>query len=213
MEEQEALGTDPIGEGKRVAQPRMSPSEMLRVLGVGVLAIVDQERCPLRQIEAGDPLRIEPGELGAETGLVVGYVAKRRGALRDPVPERRPTMRDRRRSDPCGADLPLDVRAVPERDVARELAHLDRRKRGRDVARDPVLERCVGSGRSPDDDLGVRPEGRGEEHETLDVVEVKVGQKDVELRRPGRQGEAEVADAGACVEGENRSVFERDLNA
>ena len=84
---------------------------------------------------------------------------------------------DRRR-----ADLPLARRRVAKRDRAGQLAHLDRRQRGGDVAGDAVLERGLGRSRPPDRDLHVGPEAGREEHQALDVVEVQVGEQDVDLR-------------------------------
>src|SRR5205085_3728978 len=111
------------------------------------------------------------------------------------------------------ADLPLAVRRVAEGDVAGELTHLDRRERRRDVAGDPVLQRGLRGGRTPDDDLGLRLEGGGEEDQPLDVVEVQVREQDVETCRLVAAGEAEAADPGPGVEGEQRSVGEGDLDA
>ena len=57
-----------------------------------------------------------------------------------------------------------------------------------DVAGDPVLERGLRRGRPPDRDLHVGAEAGREEHQALDVVEVQVGEQDVDLRCawPGR---------------------------
>ena len=54
---------------------------------------------------------------------------------------------------------------------------------------------------------------RREEHEALNVVEVEVGQEDVDAVRLGREREAEAADAGACVEHHERAVGQRDRHA
>ena len=126
---------------------------------------------------------VERLEVGAERRLVVGDVGERGVAVVDPVAEGRPAVGDRGGADPRRADLPLGLRAAAEGDVAGQLAHLDRRERRRDVAGDAVAQRGLGRGRAPDHDLGLRPEGGGEEDQALDVVEVEVGEEDVQ---PGR---------------------------
>ena len=158
-------------------------------------------------------LLVERVEVGAQRRLVVGDVGERAVAVVDPVAERRAAVGDRGGADPRRADLPLGLRAVAEGDVAGQLADLDRRERRRDVAGDAVAQRGLGRGRPPDDDLGLGAEGRGEEDEALDVVEVQVGEEDVEAGRLVGQGEAEVADAGAGVEREQRAVGEGDADA
>src|SRR6202012_1420014 len=100
-----------------------------------------------------------------------------------------------------------------EGDIAGQLADLDRRERRRDVAGDAVAEAGLGRRRSPDHDLGVGAEERGEEGEALDVVEVKVGEEEVDAGRLGREREAEAADAGAGVEDDERAVGEGDADA
>ena len=191
----------------------MAPADVVRVLGVGVLAVVDQQRGVAGEVEAGDPALLELIEVGAQRRLVVGDVGERGVAVVDPVAEGRAAVRDRGGADPGRADLPLALRAVAEGDVAGQLADLDRRERRRDVAGDAVAQRGLGRGRSPDHDLGLRAEGGGEEDEALDVVEVEVGEEDVEPGRLVRQRQAEAADAGAGVERQHRAVGEGDADA
>ena len=152
-------------------------------------------------------------QVGAERRLVVGDVGERGVALVDPVAERRPAVGDRGGADPGRADLPLGLRAVAEGDVAGQLADLDRRERGGDVAGDAVAQRGLRRGRAPDHDLGLRPEGGGEEDQALDVVEVEVGEEDVQPGRLVAEAEAEAADAGAGVERQQRAVGEGDADA
>jgi hypothetical protein len=94
-------------------------------------------------------------------------------------------MGDRGGADPRRADFPLGLGAVAEGDVAGKFLHLDRREGRGDVTTDALAQRCLGRGRPPDHDLGLRLEGGSEEDEALDVVEVEVGEQDVE---PGRLG-------------------------
>ncbi len=137
---------------------RVAPADVVGVLGVGVLAVVDQQRGVAGEAEAGDPVLVERVEVGAERRLVVGDVGERGVAVVDPVAEGRAAVGDRGGADPRRADLPLGLRAVAEGDVAGQLAHLDRRERRRDVAGDAVAQRGLRRGRAPDHDLGL---GRG----------------------------------------------------
>ena len=59
VEQQQPLGRDAAGEAERVGQRRVAPAEVRRVLVVGVLAVVDQQRGAARELEAGDPVVVE----------------------------------------------------------------------------------------------------------------------------------------------------------
>ena len=74
---------------------RVAPAEVVGVLGVGVLAVVDQQGGVPGEGEAGDPVLLERVEVGAERRLVVGDVGERGVAVVDPVAERRPAVGDR----------------------------------------------------------------------------------------------------------------------
>src|SRR4029079_18990833 len=102
---------------------------------------------------------------------------------------------------------------VAKRDVAGQLAYLHGGEGGRDVAGDAVAQRRFGRGRPPDDDLGLGLERGGEEDQPLDVIQVKMGEEDVEPGRLIGERKAQAADPGARVEGEHRSVGEGDLYA
>ena len=191
----------------------MAPADVVGVLAVGVLAVVDQQGGAARELVARDPVGLEVGQRRAEAGLVVGDVAERRVALGDPIAQRGAAMGHRRRADPRRPDVPFHVRSLHELDVAGQLANLDRRERRRDVARDPVAQRGLGRLGSPNREIGLRTEGRREEHQPLDVVHVEVGQQDVHGPRRARHGQAEIADPGAGVEHDGRPVLERHLHA
>jgi hypothetical protein len=118
---------------------------VLRVLGVGVLAVVDQQRGVAGELEAGDPALVQGLEIGAESRLVIGDVGERAVAVVDPVAERRAAVGDRGGADPRRADLPLGLRAMAEGNVAGELADLDRGERRRDVATISVWGRNAGA--------------------------------------------------------------------
>src|ERR1700710_423745 len=213
VEEDGAPGAGATGEGERVAQRRVPPADVVGVLGVGVLAVVDQQRGVVGEREAGDPVLLAAVEGGAQTWLVVGDVGQRGVAVVDPVAERRPAMGDRGGADPGRADLPLTVGGVAEGDVAGQLPHLDRGERRGDVAGDAIAQRGLGGGGPPDHDLGLGPEGGGEEGEAEDVIEVEVGEEDVQPSRLVAEREAEAADAAAGVERQQRAVGEGDADA
>ena len=82
VEEDGALGAGAAGEAERVRERGVAPAEVVGVLGVGVLAVVDQQRGVAGEAEAGDPLPLERVEVGAEGGLVVGDVGERVGRRR-----------------------------------------------------------------------------------------------------------------------------------
>jgi len=65
-----------------------------RVLGVGVLAVVQQQVGVERERMAGDPRGLELGERPDQRRLVIGQVAERRARLGDAVAKRRPAMVD-----------------------------------------------------------------------------------------------------------------------
>ena len=83
---------------------------MRSVLVVGVLTVVDQQRCVLSEAEARDPIGAVLVEVPAKAGFVVGYVAQDSVALGDAVAQRDATVMDGRRPDPRRAELPLEVR-------------------------------------------------------------------------------------------------------
>src|ERR1700710_1137224 len=162
VEEDGAPGAGATGEGERVAQRRVPPADVVGVLGVGVLAVVDQQRGVVGEREAGDPVLLEAVEVGAQTWLVVGDVGQRGVAVVDPVAERRPAMGDRGGADPGRADLPLTVGGVAEGDVAGQLPHLDRGERRGDVAGDAIAQRGLGGGGAPHHALALGAWGGGD---------------------------------------------------
>ena len=87
MEEEELLWLCEPSEGEHVAEAGVAPADAARVLVVGVLAIVDEERGAVRQIEAGQRLPFVNAQRWIEGEFLVGDVAERRGSLADPVAE------------------------------------------------------------------------------------------------------------------------------
>jgi GAF domain-containing protein len=125
VEEHQPLGPDTAREAERVRDAGVPPADVLGVLGVGVLAVVDEERRVASQVVAGDPLRLEGFERRSERGLVVGDVAEDLVPVGDPVAERRPAVRHRLGADRRSVELPLAGGSVEERHLAGQLAHLD----------------------------------------------------------------------------------------
>src|SRR5436190_23534261 len=190
----------------------MPPADVGGVLLVGVLAVVDEDVGVEREVVSRDPLGLDLVEDRAQGRLVVGYVADRRLTVGDPEAERRPTVVDRLAANRHRAELPLDRRRLAEGDRTGKLPDLDRRQGGRDVTSDPVLKRRLRRGRSPHGDLGVGAEARREEHQALDVVEVEVGEEDVDARRAD-QVQAQGPDPRARVENQLLAVSEVELDA
>ncbi len=213
VEHEHPLGGNPVGECKRVGCRRMSPTDVGLVLVVGVLAIVNEHRRALRELESGNPVVGELGQRRAESRLVVGDVAERGGAVVDPVAERRAAVVDRLRADSGGTDLPLDRVRLAEGHERGQLADLDRCEWRRDVAGDAITQGGLGRSRTPDHDLGLRPERGREEHQTLDVVEMQMGEQDVDRLLDTGQREPEVADARAGVKDQRAAVRQRHLDA
>src|SRR5215212_888148 len=126
VEEQKPSGANPRGELEGVADAGVTPADVLAVLLVRVLAVVDEEVGVQGEVVTGDPLRLDLGENGAERRLVVGDVAQRLIALRDPEPERGATMVDRLAADRRRSERPLGRRGLAEGDGAGELSDLHR---------------------------------------------------------------------------------------
>ena len=212
VEHQQPLGLDATSEGECVGEPGMPPADVVRVLLVGVLAVVDQEVGVLGEVVSGDPLRLERLERGTEPGLVVGDVGEGGRAVGDPVSECRASVGDGLSADTSGAQIPLAGGRVEEVDLAGQLTDLDGGERGRDVARNALLEGGLRRRGPPDRDLGLRSEAGCEEHQALDVVQVQVGEEDVDLGQPLGDADAEAADAGACVDDQGRAVRQLELD-
>jgi len=171
VEEEEAPCLGEPSEGEHVAEAGVPPADVTRVLVVGVLAIMDEERRAVCQVEARERLPFARAERWGEGEFLVRDVAERRVSLGDPVAEGGAGVGDEGCLDACGPDLPLALRAGAEGDPGRELVQVDRRERRGEVAGEAVAQR-LSSGWAPDDDLRVGREQRCEEQQSLDVVEV-----------------------------------------
>src|SRR5881394_127954 len=213
VEEDRTLGSGTAGEAERVGDGGVPPAKVVGVLLVGVLAVVDQQRCIFGEAEARNPLLLKRVKVGTERGLLVGNIGEGVFPIVDPVAERWAAVGDRGGTDARWSDLPLCLGGVAKRDVAGQLTHLYRGKRRRDVAGDAVAQGGLRRGRAPDHDLGLRAKAGGEEDEALDVVEAEVGEQNMKAGRLVGQGEAEVADAGARIECQQRAVGEGDADA
>ena len=141
---------------------------------------MDQHRGIVCELEPRDPLILELRQRRPERRLVVGDVTQRGVPVVDPVAEGRPAVVDRLRTNTRCAKPPLQRLGLSKRDERRELPDLHRRERRRDVAPDPLPQRCFGRRRAPHDDLRLGSEQGREEHQPLDVIQVQVGQQDVD---------------------------------
>ena len=206
VEEEHAPRVAAIGEGDRMGDRGVPPAEVVRVLRVGVLAVVDQQVGLPGEGVAGDPLRLEVIEDSEQRGLVVGQIAQRHPAVFYAEPQRRPAVVDSFGADARAADVPLAHRAVAKVELAGQLAHVDRSQGGGKIARDAHFQRHTRRRGPPDGHAIVRVEQGREEEQALNVVEVQVGEQDVDVLSAGAQVRWQVADPGAGVEYQVMSV-------
>ena len=179
-----------------VADARVPPADVVRVLVLEVLRVVHQHARTLGEREPRQPLRVDAGRPGAEVRLVVRDVRQRAALLLDAQADRRAAVRDGLGPDARRPERELLVGQVVEGQPRGHLRELDREERRRQVLRDPLLEAVDGRGGPPEVDLEPRLPERNEEAEALEVVEVEVGKHDV--HRPAgqpRELEPEQADA------------------
>src|SRR5213075_1512808 len=100
---------------------RMTPAQVVGVLGIRVLAVVDQRRGSASEAEAGDPVVLELRERSAQAGLVIGDVAQGRVSVVYPVAERRATVVDGLGPDARRAEIPFQRLGFLERHVRGQL--------------------------------------------------------------------------------------------
>ncbi len=110
----------------RVGDPGVTPADVGGVLGVRVLAVVDQKIGVMGECVPRDPLGLDDVNRFAEAGLVVGDIGERGVTVGDPVAERRSAVSDRRCLDSRAAELPLRNRGVEKGDLARKLTDFNR---------------------------------------------------------------------------------------
>ena len=77
VEEQEALRLGELSVGQNVAEAGVPPADVVGVLRVGVLAVVDQKRGAVCELEAGKRAPFACAELWFEGEFLVGDVAQR----------------------------------------------------------------------------------------------------------------------------------------
>jgi hypothetical protein len=97
---------------------------------------------------AGDPRRLELGEVDAEHGLVVGDEGDRVAVMLEPKADRRAGMRDREREDADAVELPGVVRHVVKPHLCGDVAEVDGEQGRRERPGDAFLERVDGRRRS-----------------------------------------------------------------
>ncbi len=212
VEQEQTLRSRALREREGVAEARVTPASAGGVFVVGVLGIVDEGGGATREPEPGDPVRRHRGEARAEPGLVVGQVAEAGPGMLDPVAERGSAMGDQRPPHPELAEAPAVRRHLLERDPRGQVSNLNRRERGRQVARQ-ALAQGDSTRRPPDRDLDLGIEQRREEEQPLDVVEVQVGEQYVQSPATAEQVDAKPADAAPRVENQLTAIVPGDLDA
>ena len=213
VEEHQAARTDRPAESDRIVDARVPPPDLRLVLLVEVLRVVQDDVGARGQRATRDPVRRPVGDPG-QHGLVVGQVGEARRAGLDPVAERRPGVQDEVGAERDPVRFPALARQVMEPDLGRDVAEVEWEQRWRERPQDPLAQADHRRARPPDVEghLGV-PERR-EEPEALEVVEMEVGQEEVDSTRPAPgEVEAELADSGPGVQHQGRVVAERDLDA
>jgi hypothetical protein len=107
VEEEEAPCFGAPGEGEHVTEAGVPPADVTRVLVVGVLAVVDEERGAVCEVEAGEGAPFARAERWAECEFLVGDVAERGISLADPVAVGWTGVGDGGCVDARGPDLPF----------------------------------------------------------------------------------------------------------
>src|SRR5439155_2439097 len=189
-----------------------APAEPSFVLRCGVLRVVQEKVGTCRERPAGDPFGLIV-QRGGQVRLMVRHVGEHMTLLLDPVAEGGPTMLDRLGLDHRASHAPGPAWHVFERGLGGGFREADREERRRQVSRDPLPQRR-GRGRwppEPEPPAG-RPERR-EEAEPFHVVEMEVGEADVELAVISlEQPLPELADPGARIEDQRGAVGELELD-
>src|SRR6476646_5502574 len=118
-------------------------------------------------------------------------------------------MGNLRRKDLGLADPPAILGDVVELHLGWNVRQREWKDGRREIEADPLLQAPLCRGRPPDVQLRPRVEDRGEEPDALHVVEMKMTEAEVDLERaPADEVHAEVPDAGAGIEDDQRSVGE-----
>ncbi len=111
VEEQESLRGRETSEVGDVLRAGVSEPGTVRVLLLGVLAVVDQHVGPVRDLETRHPLGLHRGEIDRERRLVIGEIGEAAAPVLDPVAHGGTSMDDRPGDDRRGAEHPRLVRA------------------------------------------------------------------------------------------------------
>ena len=201
-------------ERHRVLDARVAPTDVVRVLLVAVLRVVEQHVDIACDVVAADPLARLLVQVDPEGGLVVGEVGERAPTLLDAVADRGPLVRHLAGPNGRRADRHALLGGVMEGDPRRDVDQPDREQRGREIDGDALGQALYRRGRPPEMDLGAGDEERTEEPEPLQMIEMQMGEEDVQLARGlGAHGDAQRAQSGAGVEDERVPALEPDLQA
>ena len=214
VEQHQPVDLGPPRERGHVAHARMSPPHVVHVLVVRVLTVVHEQVGPVSERESRDPLGAHRQEVGPESGLVIGDVCQRAPALLEAVPDRRPRVQDGFGDQLYRSDRPWLAWSVVERHPCRHLRQVHGEQRRREVGGDSLVQRGDGGGRPPDVQFRLGHPDRGEHAEPLHVVDVQVGEQDVDSRdRGSHQGLAQGPRPGAGVEHDHAVLVAAHLHA
>src|SRR5262249_38132423 len=154
------------------------PAEMVCVLRSAVLRIVNEEVGAFGEGEPRGPRAGGAEVWRAERGLVIGKIREGGTRTRETVADGRAGVADRGGRDAQLAQLERVVRDLVE-DQRRDVAQTHREERGGEIAHEALAQAERRARGSPEMHFDLRLEERREEAEPLDVVHVKMGQKQV----------------------------------
>src|SRR5207248_7645422 len=213
MEKRQLLDSCLLGQRQRLLICRMTEAGMALVLLGAVLRVVDQEVRVATPV--GQVLQRSVGAVGEQRDLVVGRKCEARGALIDPVAERRNWMHQKMRRDAHRTDVE-GVSGVPldEFHLGRHVAQTNRKVGGIGLVCECGLQRLCGTGRPDDGEVRPRHEGRKKKRKTLDVIEVRVSDQQMGLQRLSRAERApQLGDAGPGIDHQQVVFLVPDLDA
>ena len=161
-----------------------------------------------------DPIGRDRLQIDAERGFVIGDVCQHPSVVLHSISEGGTGVLHEGAPDAHTPQFPLGLRDVVELEMGRKLVDVHGEQGRREVRGHAVAERMRGRGRTPDVHLAVRVPDGSEESHPLDVIEVEMGEKDVDAgRMVALQRHPEVADAGPGVDHQHASIRGPDLQA
>jgi len=147
---------------------------------------MQQEVDALCEGVARHPLGCQSGQIDAERRLVVGDVGEGATVFAQAIADGGSGVGDGLGQEPTATDLLLFVRDVVESHLRGNVGQLDREERRGEVAGDALLQGADGRGWAPDVEIRLGDPQGCEEPQPLEVIEVKMGEKEVDRSRPVR---------------------------